>query len=98
MYQFSCQEPDCKSSYIGYTTNAIDTRAQQHRFKPSKIHEHFGKEHHKTKVEDIKHCLKILYKSDNLCDLKIAEALLIRIHLPDINIKFNEMSGVLSIF
>ena len=98
VYQFSCPERDCKSCYIGYTTNTVNTRAQQHRFKPSKIHSHFENEHHTTKVGDIKNCFKTLYKSDSLCDLKIAEALLIKLYLPDINIRYNEMSNILSIF
>ena len=80
------------------TTNAINTRAQQHRFKPSKIHAHLENEHQISKVGDIKHCFKTLYRSDNLCDLKIAEALLIKSHLPEINIKYNEMSNNLLIF
>ena len=98
VYQFSCPERDCKSRYIGYTTNTIHTRAGQHRYKPSKIHTHLSSEHNKSAIDNIEDNFKILYRSNNLNELKIAEALLIKLHLPEINIKYNEISNILSIF
>ena len=98
VYQFSCPERDSKSRYIGYTTNTIHTRAGQHRYKPSKIHSHLSSEHNKSAIENIEDNFKVLYRSNNLNELKIAEALLIKLHLPEINIKYNEISNILSIF
>ena len=98
VYQFSCPERDCKSRYIGYTTNTVHTRAVQHRYKPSKIHTHLSTEHNKPTIGNIEDNFKILFSSSNLNELKIAEALLIKLHLPEINIKYNEISNILSIF
>ena len=47
VYQFDCPEDCCTQSYIGYTTLTVGARAKQHRYKPSKIHEHFRIEHNK---------------------------------------------------
>ena len=92
VYQFNCTEPGCKSSYIGYTTNTLKTRAYQHKFKPSKIQDHYEKDHLQGKVENIEDKFKILFKSNSLCELRIAEAILIRSMLPDINVKHNELN------
>ena len=97
VYQFSCLERDCKSRYIGYTTNTLATRAQQHRFKPSKINLHLNQEHNITSINNISKQFKVLFKSNGLDELKIAEALLIRQYLPDINVKYNELSNILNI-
>ena len=97
VYQFFCSERDCKSRYIGYTTNTLKTRAQQHKYKPSKIHTHLNTDHNINGIGDISNNFKILYRSNDFGDLRIAEALLIRQYLPEINIKYNEISNILNI-
>ena len=76
VYQFSCPESDCTSTYIGYTTNRLSDRAYQHRFKPSKIQKHYQSEHGISTINNIHPHFKILYSSNEVQKLKIAEALL----------------------
>src|SRR5678816_4821324 len=45
VYQFHCNKDGCNASYIGYTTNSLKLRVSQHRYRPSKIFEHFKNEH-----------------------------------------------------
>src|SRR5678816_4020985 len=40
VYQFQCSESGCNASYIGYTTNTLNMRMSQHKYKPSKIFQH----------------------------------------------------------
>ena len=97
MYQFTCNESDCTSTYIGYTTNKLSERASQHKYNPSKIHLHYKTEHNINKINNISDNFKVLYTNNNLYSLKIAEAIYIKKFRPDINIKFNEMNLKLNI-
>ena len=97
VYQFSCQEDGCNASYVGYTMNSLKTRAQQHRYKPSKIHAHFINEHNR-KPTIILDSFSILYKNSSRRHTRIAEAVLIKEKMPFINVKYNEMSAILKVF
>lgn len=97
VYQFNCPEVDCTSTYIGYTTNRLIDRAQQHRFKPSKIHEHISKEHNQTTINNISNHFQVLYTSCDTQKLKIAEAFYIKNNKPDINIKYKVPTLTLNI-
>ena len=97
VYQFDCPEDCCTQSYIGYTTLTIGARAKQHRYKPSKIHEHFRIEHNKSKIDDISEHFKVLYRNHDVYSLRISEALKIREKRPEINVKFNEMANILNV-
>ena len=97
VYEFKCNQEGCNASYIGYTSNCLITRAKQHRYKGSKINEHFSVDHH-CKPENIFDSFKILYRNSDIRSTKIAEALLIRKHRPEINVRFNEMHAGLRVF
>ena len=98
VYQFHCNQDSCNATYIGYTSNSLLTRASQHKYQPSKIHEHFVKDHSTKPNQSIIDNFTIMYSNPSIRNLKIAEALLIREHKPIINVKFNEMSGGLAVF
>ena len=97
VYQFQCNEDGCNSSYIGYTSNSLQTRARQHRYAGSKIFAHYDQDHH-SKPGDISDQFSILYTNSDIRNVKIAEALLIRENMPVINVRFNEMSSGLKVF
>ena len=100
VYQFSCPEDDCQSSYIGFATNTLTTRAKQHWYKSSSIHQHFVEAHRKPSQDiptNIIYNFKILYRNADVFTLKIAESILIRENPPDINVKYNEMSNNLCV-
>lgn len=100
VYNFSCPKPSCQAEYVGYTTNMLKTRATQHKYKPSKIHQHFVDSHDTLpKIEnDFLSNFKILYRTCNRRNLFLAEALLIRKCKPYINVRYNELNNVLNIF
>lgn len=97
VYRFDCPKVSCQASYIGYTTNTLKHRAQQHKYKPSKIHDHFMDDHNETPT-DLLDNFSILYGNSNFMALKLAEALLIRDKMPDINVRYNEMSAILNLY
>ena len=76
-YQFTCREDDCQSSYIGFTTKTLNTRAKQHWYKSSSIHQHFVEAHQKPSQNILTNIIdhfKILYRNSDLFTLKIAES------------------------
>ena len=75
VYQFNCKEVGCNSSYVGYTTNTLRTRIMQHRYKPSKICEHYKTDHKSPPTAEIANCFKILFQVGNFNYLPIAESL-----------------------
>ena len=98
VYQFNCNKDGCNASYIGYTTNSLKLRVSQHRYRPSKIFEHFKNEQGTPKPNlDISN-FDILHRAGNFFELRLAESLLIKRHKPVINIKYNEMENFLNIF
>ena len=98
VYQFTCPEVGCQASYIGYTTNTLETRAKQHRYSGSKIYCHFVDEHNIRPHSDLSEAFSILYRDVNPHKIKIAEALLIHSSKPMINVRYNEMSTGLKVF
>lgn len=97
VYLYKCPESDCTSEYIGYTTNRLSDRAYQHRFMPSGICQHLQKEHNLNRIPNLLDNFKILYKSNEVLNLKIAEAFYIRNNKPEINTKYNIISIKLNI-
>ena len=98
VYQFTCNEESCNASYIGYTTNMLLTRAKQHKYAPSKINKHFNDAHQKSPTNGMLENFNIIYQSNNEYDIRIAEAILIKKEMPDINIKYGEISNYIKIF
>ena len=99
VYQFSCNLDGCNASYIGYTTCTMERRAKQHRYKGSGIHDHLKIDHEMSTIpNNIIDQFKVIHKSSDKINLRIAEALLIKLNNPYINVKFNEMSNFLNVY
>ena len=100
VYKFCCSEERCKASYIGYTTNTLSTRCRQHRYRSSSIYQHFTIDHCMLppSYDVLVNNFSTIHQFSNTIDLKIAEALEIKKHMPFINVKFNEMSTILNLF
>jgi hypothetical protein len=90
----------CNASYVGYTTCALEKRAQQHRYSSSSINKHHTTEHQDNSAipNNFKECFSILHSYNNKIDLKIVEALEIKHRKPYINVKFNECSNYFNIY
>ena len=78
--------------------NTLTHRAKQHKYAPSKVFEHFDKEHQMKPTDDILDSFEIMYTNSSVRCVRIAEALLIKENMPYINVKYNEMSSILKIF
>ena len=74
------------------------TRAKQHKYAPSKINKHFNDAHQKSPTNRMLENFTIIYQSNNEYDIRIAEAILIKKEMPDINIKYGEISNYIKIF
>ena len=101
VYQFQCPEDNCQASYIGYTTNSLMTRCKQHRYCPSNIKSHYFFDHQNSPVpatDLLINLLKIIFSSNKVIDLKIAESLAIKNNRPIINVNYNEGNNILNLF
>jgi hypothetical protein len=99
VYQYTCSEVGCNANYIGYTTNTLQMRMMQHKYKPSKIFAHMEVEHGKSRLDNsITNHFKIITGKPDFHELRLAESLLIRKLKPAINIKYNEMANFLNVF
>lgn len=95
VYLYQCPEDGCQATYIGYTSNTLQIRANQHRSSyQSKIHEHFTTIHEKLPPKHIHNNFKILYQNSNIKDVKLAECILIKTKKPNINVIHNEIPNV----
>ena len=98
VYQFSCNETGCTSSYIGYTTNAIKDRMRQHTYNGS-IKDHILSIHEKTvNLQSVLENTKIISRKPTKQELLINEALLIKENKPEINIQSHSFTNILKIF
>ena len=100
-YQFTCPEVECnvnQQSYIGYTTNTVKERVQQH-FSKGAIHDHGFEVHNKRFSKDmILKSTKVIHKDRNVNNLRILEAIYIKEQRPSINLKDEGFTRTLSIF
>ena len=78
--------------------NTLETRAKQHKYKNSKIFEHYQKDHKTNPTTDIINAFTIQYRNQTTKKTKLAEALLIRKNKPMINVRFNELATGLNVF
>ena len=98
VYQFSCNETGCTSSYIGYTTNAVKDRMRQHTYNGS-IKDHTLSIHNKTvNLQSVLENTKVISRKPTKQELLINEALLIKENKPEINIQSNSFTNILKIF
>ena len=90
VYRFKCNEGNCESSnkvYIGYTTNTLKKRLQNHRNQGA-IFQHFTEHHNKRPVvAELINSTEIITREQNFSRLIIAEAIAIHIERPKLNIQ-----------
>ena len=97
VYQFNCKEAGCSSSYIGYTTNILRDRINQHLYNGS-IKDHMLAVHNEIVTHEIINNTKILSRKQTKQELLINEALLIKDIKPEINIQSQSFTNILKIF
>ena len=100
VYSFNCNEDSCNESYVGYTTQKLENRIKQHRYKSSSICKHFMYEHDKlpSSLSNFVQCFDVLFASENVRNLKIVEAIKIKSEKPHIKVKYNEFYDSLQLF
>ena len=90
VYRFKCNEGNCESSnkvYIGYTTNTLKKRLQNHRNQGA-IFQHFTEQHNKRPiVAELINSTDIITREHNFSRLIIAEAIAIHIQKPTLNVQ-----------
>ena len=101
VYQYTCPNDGCKAietTYIGFTTNTMKIRMQQH-FTTGAIRKHHELEHG---IRPTKYCIlnntKILRRGNTREDLMLLEALCIKQYVPIINRKDEGFIKTLQIF
>ena len=100
VYRFSCPEPACNASYVGYTTQTLLNRAKQHRYRESSISKHFSLDHNKDvpHINDLISHFSVVFSSSETIKLKIAEAITIKSERPFINVKHDVLYDLLRLF
>ena len=100
VYQFKCFADGCNSSYIGYTAQTLKNRVAQHRYKSSSIWKHLAYDHNLSPppLNEFLRCFDVIFSSNDIRHLRIAEAILIKSSKPPINVKFNELYDFLQLY
>ena len=100
VYRFSCPEPACNASYVGYTTQTLINRVKQHRNRESSIFKHFNVDHSKAvpPIDELISNFSIVYSSSEQIKLKIVEAIIIKSERPFINVKHDVLYDLLRLF
>ena len=100
VYQYKCFFDGCNSSYVGYTAQTLKNRISQHRYKSSSIWKHLKYDHGVDipHFDDFARCFTIVFASNIVRNLRIAEAILIKSNKPAINVKFNELYDFLKLY
>ena len=104
VYQFSCNQVACNATYIGYTTQKLSNRVKQHRRSTSSIYKHFTNRDGPHKLAEappwtqLINQFEILFSTNDVEALKIAEGILIKQHRPLINVQNNESYYALKLF
>ena len=100
VYRFSCPEPACNASYVGYTAQTLVNRVKQHRNRESSIFKHFNVDHSKAvpPVDELISYFSIAYSSFGKIKLKIVEAIIIKSERPFINVKHDVLYDLLRLF
>ena len=99
VYQFSCTEVGCQATYIGHITCTLSKRSSQHKHSISAIHKHYVNDHLLLCVPvNFTDNFIVLQNFPDICELRIAEAILIKEKSPIINVKYNEMNNSLNLY
>ena len=97
VYQFNCPEEGCNASYIGYTSCSLQNRVKNHSYSGA-IKMHFEDEHLISGKKIKCDYFKIIFKSNDVYTLQVAEALLIKKLNPDLNRRQEGLTRKLYIF
>ena len=91
VYQFSRTEVGCQATY-SQTACTLWKRSSQHKYSISVIHKHYINDHLLLclPVNFSDNCM-VLQNFPDICELRIAEAILRKKKLPIINVKYNKM-------
>ena len=99
VYQFSCTEVGCQATYIGHTACTLRKRSSQHKCSISAIHKHYINDHLLSCVPvNFSDNFIVLQNFPDICELRIAEAILIKKNHLVINVKYNEMYNSLNLY
>jgi hypothetical protein len=100
VYQYQCPNSRCQAgeNYIGYSTNRLRERTQQHQYKGAIKDHHQTKHGNKPSHDEILTNTKILKRGKDRYELLIIEALLIKESRPTINLQFDGFPSILKKF
>ena len=87
--------------YIGYTTQTLQNRVKQHKYKSSSICQHYMNDHDILPPSDLNvfsSCFEVVFRSECVRNLKIVEAVLIKTTKPHINVKYNQLYDFLQLY
>lgn len=99
VYRYNCPNASCNvSSYIGYTTNTINTRMRQHFYNGAIKQHGFDKHNIRPTYEEILNNTEVLSRCHDRHELIILEALYIKQEKPTINLQNEGSQRVLKIF
>ena len=74
VHKFSCNQDRCNSTYIRYSTNSLEKRISQHRYRDSSIYKHFVTDHDMLppQLNSFVPLFEILYSNPERTRLQIA--------------------------
>ena len=102
VYQFSCTEvwlSPCQATCIGHTACTSRKRSSQHKYSIIAIHKHYINDHLLSCVPvNFSDNFIVVQNFPNMCELRIAEAILIKEKSPIINVKYNEIYNLLNLY
>ena len=100
VYKYICPREECQLSqtYIGYTTNPLKKRFTMHAQNGSIIDHHTQTHGQREPTKSLLDATTVLYRSSDVHELKIAEALYIQQESPPINSQREGETRILNIF
>ena len=100
VYSYTCDKGECQppQKYIGYTTTTTKQRMTIHAQTGSILQHNVETHGERIRTADIMSSISIMYRSPELLELKLAEALLIKSENPTLNNQREGMTRVLKIF
>ena len=87
VYQYTCPQEECQpsKSYIGYTTNPLKKRMTTHAQNGSIISHQIESHQRRAPTSELMESTKVIFRSPETFDLKVAEALYIKTEGPVLN-------------
>ena len=100
VYRYTCPREECQpsKSYIGYTTNPLKLRMTTHAQNGSIISHQTETHDHRAPTRELLDATKIIFRSAEASELKIAEALYIKLEGPILNNQREGETRILKIF